>query len=71
MKGERGDARLHCFYDFFFRGVVGLHVLIENLNELCDYSVAFQRGEQTSIHIDRRLRLFESSRKRDAKAGMF
>src|SRR5271169_2045656 len=35
---------------FFFDGVMGLNVVVENLDELGDDLVAFQRGEESTVH---------------------
>ncbi len=38
---ERGRSRLHFSGEFFFGGVVGFYVVVEDLNELGDDLVAF------------------------------
>ena len=55
---------------FFLGRVVGFHVVVEDLDELGDDLVAFERGEQASIHIHRRLRFFSGSGQRDTEAGV-
>src|SRR3984957_5937402 len=61
--------------NFFFNRlpcrIVRVYILIENFDELGDNAVAFQRGEQASIHIDRSLGLLKRSGQGDADVGVF
>src|SRR5581483_4759455 len=61
----------HFFYFRFFRRVVGLDVIVENLDEFRDDAVTLQRGEQTSVDVDRSFRLFECTGKRYSDIGVF
>ena len=64
----RGAARARALAptllggEFFFGGVVRFYVVFQDLDELGDDLVAFQRGEQAAVHIDRRFRFLEGSR---------
>src|SRR5216110_2990535 len=60
------SARPNCFAS----GVVRVHVVIENLDELGDDFVAFEGGEEASIDVDGGFRFFERAGQRDAEAGV-
>ncbi len=55
-------SRADFFFLFFPGRVVGLDVVVENLDELGDDLVAFERGEQAAVHVDGGFRLFGGSR---------
>src|SRR5205085_3765922 len=50
--------------------VAPLDIVVENLEEIGDNSVALQRHEQLTVHVDRRFWLFESSGERDSNICM-
>src|SRR5882672_3359803 len=50
---------------FLRRGVGGIHVVIENLDELGHDGVSAQGREQAAVHVDRSLGFLERSRKRN------
>ena len=55
---------------FFFPGrVVGLDIVVENLDELGDDLVAFEGGEQAAVHVDGSVRFFDRPRQKDSEDG--
>src|SRR5712692_9123678 len=57
----RNDQALGFCGEFFFGGVMRFYVVVQDLDELGDDLVALQRGEQTSVHVDRRFWFLERS----------
>ena len=52
--------------DCFPRCVMGVHVVVENLDELGYDLVAFERGEEAAVDVDGGFRFFEGAGQRDA-----
>src|SRR5262249_45888935 len=64
------EEQLLCGDFFFPRGVVRFHVPVENVDELGDDPVAFQRGKEAAVDVNRGLRFLERPGQRDAQVGM-
>src|SRR5580692_5513809 len=69
-----GSLWLVCSGYFFPLGLAGrvvrVNVFVENADELRDYAITFESGEQASIHVDRSLWFLECAWQRDADVGV-